>query len=318
VTNDTWTLHADADLTVDDYTWYDVKVVCNHFSGEIRVYVDGVLVNSWTDPSPITSGSSISLRTGNCLVEYDDVRVYKGRTAAELVNIGTASDPVRYQNPNPNTPSCEIRTYIFDYAGNCSNEDVIHVNIDWSVPILNGVNDGQGVDIDETNDGSQLAANWAPASDPNSGIARYDVAFGTETGTSDVYGFTNQNLNNSLNIPEALTANEWYYTTVKAVNAAGLEVADTSNGQQYIPITVGIEEHLRHSVYPNPNSGIVHLPQVDNLSWELLDVTARVVSKGIKGKQIDFGALGLPEQTYTLRLMTEEIKTSIKLLYLKQ
>jgi hypothetical protein len=81
---------------------------------------------------------------------------------------------------------------------------------------------------------------------------------------------------------------------------------------------VGIEEHLRHSVYPNPNSGIVHLPQVDNLSWELLDVTARVVSKGIRGKQIDLGALGLPEQTYTLRLMTEEIQTSIKLLYLKQ
>src|SRR5690606_40468497 len=57
-----------------------------------------------------------------------------------------------------------------------------------------------------------------------------------------------------------LVPNDWYYTTVKAVNGAGLEEADTSNGQQYIDITVGMEELIRQSVYPNPTTGIINLP----------------------------------------------------------
>lgn len=319
VTNDVWSLQTDDDFTVDIDTWYDVKVVCNHFNGEIRVYVGGALISSWIDPSPITSGNSISLRSGNCIAEYDDVRVYKGRIAAEYVNVGNVTDPVRYQNPDPNTPACEIRTYIFDNAGNCSDEDVIQVNIDWSPPILSGVNDGQGADIDETNDGTQLYANWGVASDPNSGVDHYLAAVDTIPGAATVYPFTNEGLNTFVNVPYTLMPNDWYYTTIKAVNGAGLESEpDTSDGQQYIPITVGIEEYLRQSIYPNPTTGIVNLPRIENLNWELLDVTGRVVSMGSGQIQIDLGTLGLAEQTYTLKLMTEEIQTSIKLVYLNQ
>ena len=318
VTNDVWELETDDDLNVDVDAWYDVKVLFNQLSGDIRVYVDGNAVSSWTDSSPIPTGNSISLRTGNCTTEYDDVRVYQSRIGAQYINVGTPNDPVRYENPDPNTPACEIRTYIFDNAGNCSDEDVIQVNIDWSPPILSGVNDGQGADIDETNDGTQLYANWGVASDPNSGIDHYLVAIDTVEGGTSIYPFANEGLITSINVPYTLEANDWYYTTVKAVNTAGLESEpDTSDGQQYIPITVGIEEYLRHSIYPNPTTGIIHLPQIDNLNWELMDVTGRVVSKGSGEIQIDIRVLGLPEQTYTLRLITEEIQTSIKLMYLK-
>ena len=52
VTNNVWELETDDDLTVEANTWYDMKVVCNHFTGEIGVYVDGDS-DSWTDPSPL-------------------------------------------------------------------------------------------------------------------------------------------------------------------------------------------------------------------------------------------------------------------------
>lgn len=316
VTNDVWELETDDDFTVDPNTWYDVKVVCNHFSGEIRVYVDGVMVSSWTDPSPILTGNSISLRTGNCAAEFDDVRVYKGRIAAEYVTIGTTNDPVRYQNPNPNTPACEIRTYIFDNAGNCSAEDVIQVNIDWSAPTLPEVNDGQGTDIDQTNDGTQLFANWNAASDPHSGIDHYEVAIGDFAGGTNVHSFSNEGSSTSINVPYALVPNNWYYTTVKAVNGAGLEQATTSNGQQYIDITVGIEEFMRQSVYPNPTTGIVNLPQIKNLKWQLFDATGRLVTEGSGERQIDLRTFGFTEQVYRLSFLTNHKAVSIPLVYI--
>jgi hypothetical protein len=318
VTNDSWTLETDDDLTVDAGTWYDVKVVCNSFNGNLRIYVDGVMVSEWTDPSPLTSGNSISLRTGNCTAEYDDIRVYKNRIAAQYLNIGTPNDPVRYQNPDPNTPACEIRTYIFDNAGNCSTEDVIQVNIDWSPPTLSGVNDGQGTDIDQTNDGTQLFANWASATDPNSGIDRYDVAIGTSPGATDVYGFTNQNLNTSINVPYTLTPNDWYYTIAKAINGAGLELADTSDGQQYVDVTVGLDELTRQSVYPNPTTGIVNLPQIENLTWQLFDATGKLISEGNGEKQVDLRELMITEQILLLRLVLGETHTTLKVSYLRE
>lgn len=318
VTNDVWELETDDDLTIDVNTWYDVKVVCNHFNGEIRVYINGVIASSWTDPAPILTGNSISLRTGNCSAEYDDVRVYKGRIAAQYVNIGTANAPVRYQNPNPSTPACEIRAYIFDNAGNCSTEDVIQVNIDWSAPVLSGVNDGTSSDIDQTNDGTQLFSNWQTATDPNSGIDHYEVAVGDVAGGTNLYPFSNEGLNTSINVPYNLTPNDWYYTTVKAKNGAGLEESDTSDGQQYIDITVAIEELVTQSVYPNPATGIVNLPKIENLKWELLDVTGRVVAEGNGHSSINLSRFGLTKQTYSLRLTTGEIQTSIKLIYIMQ
>ena len=317
VTNDVWSLETDDDFTIDPNVWYDVKVVCNHFTGEIRLYVAGEMVSSWTDPNPITTGNSISLRTGNCAAEYDDLRVYKSRIGAQYINVGTASDPVRYQNPNPNTPACEIRTYIFDGAGNCSNEDSALVNIDWSPPILSGVDDGQGTDIDETNDGTQLFANWLMATDPNSGIDHYEAAIGNVPGGIDIYPFSNEGLNTSINIPYSLVPNEWYFTTVKAVNGAGLEEADTSDGQQYLPITVGIEEFLKQSIYPNPTTGIVNLPQINDLKWQLFDATGRLVARGSNEKQINLRAFGLSKQVYTLRLITNNFHTSFKIVHLE-
>ena len=317
VTNDVWELETDNDLTVNIQTWYDIKVLCNHFSGEIRVYVDGVLISNWTDSNPIMNGNSISLRTGNCIAEYDDVRVYKGRISAEYVNIGTLSDPVRYQNPSPSTPACEIRTFIFDNAGNCSNEDVIQVNIDWTVPELLGVNDGQGADIDETNDGTQLFANWQPATDPHSGIDHYQAAIGDVPGGTNVNPLTNEGLNTSINVPYALVSNDWYYTTARAVNGAGLEQADTSDGQQYLPIAVGIEVLMQQSIYPNPTNEVVHLPQIDNLKWQLFDATGRLIAEGDELK-IDLNKFGLSDQTYLLRVKTAENQSMVKLVYINR
>jgi hypothetical protein len=74
---------------------------------------------------------------------------------------------------------------------------------------------------------------------------------------------------------------------------------------------------MRQSVYPNPTTGVVHLPQVENLRWQLFDATGRLVGEDIEATAIDLETLGLSEQTYSLRLIADDVQTTIKLVYLK-
>jgi len=304
VSNDSWTLMTDDGLTVNVNTWYDIKVLCNSFSGQIRVYVNGALVSTWTDPSPITTGNSISLRSAGCTAEYDDIRVYKNRIAAQYVNIGTVNDPVRYQNPNPSSPACEIRSIIFDNAGNMSAENVRQVNIDWTPPVLSTLQDGLGPDINETQDGTQLHASWGAAFDAHSGVSHYLAAMGDAPGAVNVADWTNVGNAFSFTAPYALVPYQWYYAQLKAVNNAGLESAAVfSDGQQYVPLTVGIEELSSVPVYPNPTTGIVFLQNANGSMLEVLDATGRRIAfSKLTSDQIDLREMGVSEGVYLLRL----------------
>lgn len=285
VTNNVWALMTDDDFTVSPNVWYDVYVLYNSANGEIRTYVNNVLASEWTDPNPITSGNSISLRSGNCIAEYDDLRVYKSRSAAQTITIGNANAMVRYQNPNPNSPSCEIRSVVFDNAGNKSTEVVRQVNIDWTPPMLSTLQDGLGPDINLTQDGTQLNASWGAGLDANSGINHYEAAMGDALGATNIANWTNVGTAYSFNVVYPLVPDSWYYAQLKAVNNAGLTSAPTlSDGQQYVPLAVGIDEQTQSiaslQIHPNPTTGIILLPQLKDLQWELLDVSGRVLAKG--------------------------------------
>ena len=83
-------------------------------------------------------------------------------------------------------------TYYFsvqatDLAGNVST--IIPSNgitIDIDAPISGTVADGLGGDEDYTNSDTTLDLNWMDFSDPLSGIAYYEYAFGTTSGDSDL------------------------------------------------------------------------------------------------------------------------------------
>jgi N-acetyl-anhydromuramyl-L-alanine amidase AmpD len=303
-----WTLMTDDELTVNADTWYDVTVVNNSASGAIRVYVNGALASEWIDPSPISSGNSISFRSGNCIAEFDDIRVYRSRSAMQSVSVGNANAMVRYQNPNTNSEACEIRSIIFDNAGNMSSETVRQVNIDWTPPQLSTLQDGLGPDINETQDGTQLHSSWGAAFDTNSGVSHYVAAMGDAPGATNVANWTNVGGAFSFTTPYVLVPYQWYYAQLKAVNNAGLESAPTlSDGQQYVPLTVGMEELAGTSIYPNPTSGIIHLPQVDGLRWELIDASGRMIGNGSSALRV----LNLREYTsadgiYVLRMVSDK------------
>ncbi len=228
--NNNYTLETNEAVTINPDQWYNCKVIYNPSTGEIKAFMDGQLVSSWTDPSPYTSGNSVSLRTGNAIGYFDDFRMYKSRGDNATITLGGGKD-VRYQNPNPSTPACQISSIIINDNNKFSNAVTKTVNIDWTAPANIGqVNDGLGADIDVISNGTELSANWSSSSDANSDVTNYWYSIGTTAGGTDVQNWTNNSTNTSVTVTGLnLSQNTTYYFNVKAENGAGTESAVTSS-----------------------------------------------------------------------------------------
>jgi PKD repeat protein/N-acetyl-anhydromuramyl-L-alanine amidase AmpD len=228
---------------------YDYKVSYCPASGLINVYLNNLLMLSWTDPSPITSGSYISLRSGNCNITIDNLEVYRSRGASQMVTVGTGTTKdVQFDNPSPTQPSCMIKSMAIDKLHNISAAGSLNVNIDRTAPNTFTVNDGTGSDIDTTTSTTTLSANWTASSDANSGIAKYWYAIGTTAGATNVVAWTNNSLNTTVTKTGlSLTPGQMYYVSVKAENGAGLQTVVNSDG-----IYIASSTTANFSMTPNP------------------------------------------------------------------
>ncbi len=239
VVSDVFTLKQEVTYAFLPDTWYDFKTVYDKESGEIHVWVNSVHVISWTDPSPLTIGNSVSFRSGNSGYAINDFKVYHNRIDEELVTLGATGD-IRYQNLDIFTPSGKIKSIAIDSAYNMSTMSSVFADIDWTVPLpIDFINDGLDADISTTSSNTQLAANWAVTSDPNSGIARYWYAIGTSPGAVDIVDWTdNWYADTIVHTGLSLTYGETYYFSVRAENGAGLlSTIISTNGQLLVEPT---------------------------------------------------------------------------------
>lgn len=239
VVSDVFTLKQEVTYTFLPDTWYDFKTVYDKESGEIHVWVNSVHVISWTDPSPLAIGNSVSFRSGNSSYAINDFKVYHSRIDEELITVGPTGD-IRYQNLDIFTPSGKIKSIAVDSAYNMSTISSVFADVDWTVPLtIDYINDGLDADISTTSSNTQLAANWSVTSDPNSGIARYWYAIGTSPGAVDIVNWTdNWYADTIVHTGLSLTYGETYYFSVRAENGAGLlsEIIST-NGQLLVEPT---------------------------------------------------------------------------------
>jgi spore germination protein YaaH/PKD repeat protein len=237
VVNDVFTLQTDDVCVLNPNQWYDFKVSYDPQTGKIKAYCDDVLVSQWTDSSPLSSGNSISLRSGNTNVLYDDVKVYKSRnTNATLpVTIGSSADEVRFQNNGMSNNSCRVKSIINDIAGNWSADAALNTNIDWTSPLDVTVNDGLAGETDTIYDNTEISGNWSASSDPHSGIQYYEYCVGTFPSGNDIINWTNNGTNLSFTQTGlSLAYNQMYYVTVYVRNNAGLASNITNSDGQYL------------------------------------------------------------------------------------
>jgi spore germination protein YaaH/PKD repeat protein len=241
VTNDTYTLMTDDAVIINPNTWYDCKVIYNPQNGSIKAYLNNILVSQWTDPQPLQTGNSISLRSGGTNVLYDDVKVWKSHNpnSNENISIGNSSTMIRYQNNGVNNPSCRIKSIVKDIADNWSADATLNVNIDWTNPLpASTIHDGLFTDIDTFNLHTEISGNWSAAFDPHSAVAGYEYSVGTSPADSNIISWTNNSINTSFTHTGLnLAYNQMYYVNARAINGAGLKSnIYTSNGQYLTPL----------------------------------------------------------------------------------
>jgi len=133
--------HTINSVSLNEDQLYDIKVLFDPTSGQTDVYIDDQYMGSHTFASPKSSGSYISLRTGNALVEYEDLRMYRERGSSETIQVGAGnSNDLRFENTNPNQPAGRIAALLHTNDHRWSEIATADINIDMNAPVaqING------------------------------------------------------------------------------------------------------------------------------------------------------------------------------------
>jgi hypothetical protein len=329
VVSNVFSLVSTAPLSTSINTWYDYKVIYDRISGKMDVYVNNVLVESWTDASPLLNGNAISFRSGNCNYTVNDLKVYRSRLPSVTVSVGAAvTNDVRYQNPDPATPSGRVKSITKDVVGNLSAIASQDVDVDWTIPSDALIDDGTTTDIDTTYSLTQLSANWSNCADPNSGIARYWYAIGTAAGATDVVNWTDNAMSTSVTQTGlSLIINQLYYVSVQSEDGAGL-LSNVSSSDGQMVLATGISENGNEAevvIYPNPVSeeatisymlkedAEVEIFMTDILGKRITVQDPRQQTGGKYSYTISKENLNLAEGIYTLVIRMDEIVKVYKL-----
>lgn len=320
-------------VTVNSNQYYDYKVIFDRISGVMRVYQNNVLIGSWTDSSPYTSGSYISFRSGNASLFVDELKIFRSRAASVSVSVGPGnSNDLRYENPDPLTFAGKIKSICSDSAYNLSTIDYNDLNIDWTPPAtIDTVRDGTGADINITNSKTTLSANWNDSNDPNSGIAQYWYCVGTTPGDSNTVAWTSNMVADTVTVNGLnLTQGQFYYFTVKVIDGAGLvSIKKSSNGQKVDTLsgTTAVKYLTAGTdglyLYPNPATGsvtIIYAVQESGaVTLQITDLAGNIVreEKGMKtvGKHEQYFDLeNLAKGVYFARLYTSSGQKNLRLI----
>lgn len=309
VTNDVFSIVHEVPFTITPNINYEIKTWYNPGSGKIKVYVNNTFVGEWTDSNPLLSGNSISLRTGGCGAQFDNVRVFKSRSNNVNVSIG-ANQEMRFQSENA-IHSGKISSLAIDNNENWSNESNNLYLLDWTVPDFSFVNDGTANDID-TSFNTTIKSNWS-SSDLHSSVVSYQWALGTTPGATNVVNWTNASMNTSI---QHLLTNpiygQIYYFSVKATNGAGLISTANSDGQKLLQQTSGIDEFLAAiTLFPNPAKNLLSFRGVTSLiTITILDDTGKIC--GLHKIDSDGEVpIKLADGLYTI-LISSEMSTKIE------
>jgi PKD repeat protein/N-acetyl-anhydromuramyl-L-alanine amidase AmpD len=259
VVNDVFTLMDEVSFNFNAGQWYDYKIIYDRITGKHQVFIDNVLVQTWTDTTPYASGDYISFRSGNCIYAVNNLKVYRSRFPSLTVSVGASND-LRYQNTNPSTPAGRIKSMVIDSAGNLSSIAYQDVNVDWTAPDdIATVNDGPATDISITTNNTELQANWTNSFDQHSDVARYWYAIGTSPGATDVLNWTDNYWYDTVRVTGlSLSYGTTYYFSVKAENGAGLMSNVTSSNGQLLqaPSNPPIANFISGNTFVCAGSGI--------------------------------------------------------------
>jgi hypothetical protein len=316
VNNDVFTLQYEAPVTLVPNQWYNIKVIYSYSSGNIIVYTNDNLVATWHDNTPLAQGNSISLRSGACTVDFDNIFVYQAHTNQELVSVGPNKE-IEHQS-DQQQPSGVIRVIAMDSSSNWSNASEQTVQVDWTAPVFTTCNDGPSNDIDSFYT-SALKTNWS-SNDPHSGVSYYELSLGTSVGNTSVLNWMNMSTSTSYtyNLTSPINGTI-YFGNVKSTNTAGLTGTQSTDGQKYLSqanmlLPESPNPLAQIFVYPNPNNGQqLHLTNLPfPVGIQLYDAQGKLILSKEPGLH-NLLDTNIAQGVYTLQLSGEGARLNLRL-----
>ena len=316
VNNDVFTLQYEAPVTLVPNQWYNIKVIYSYSSGNIIVYTNDNLVATWHDNTPLAQGNSISLRSGACTVDFDNIFVYQAHTNQELVSVGPNKE-IEHQS-DQQQPSGVIRVIAMDSSSNWSNASEQTVQVDWTAPVFTTCNDGPSNDIDSFYT-SALKTNWS-SNDPHSGVSNYELSLGTSVGNTSVLNWMNMSTSTSYtyNLTSPINGTI-YFGNVKSTNTAGLTGTQSTDGQIYLSqanmlLPESPNPLAQILVYPNPNNGQqLHLTNLPfPVGIQLYDAQGKLILSKEPGLH-NLLDTNIAQGVYTLQLSGEGARLNLRL-----
>lgn len=285
---DVFTLQSNVPFNLEIGTTYNVKTTYSPTTGWIKVYVDNSLISSWQDLTPLTSGNSISFRTGNCTTTYDNVKVFKSRTSLAPVTVG-ANRNMRYESVGA-VATGKVEALSKDATNLWSDAVTSFYVIDLTAPTFDFVSDGSASDVD-TFYSTTIFGNWE-MTDIHSGIANYEYAIGTTPNGTDIISWTNSG--GATFASQLLTSpiyNQIYYYSIRSANGAGLNSAAFTSDGQILLDTATVVDTTSHAslvdlgnaltqinVFPNPTINELQFDQFDApFLVQLTDLNGKIV-----------------------------------------
>jgi hypothetical protein len=304
VINDVYTLQHFETVTIQQNVSYHCSVIFDPQTGWIRAFINQELVASWKDPAPLTTGNSISFRSGGCVVAFDNLKCYKSRSA--LMPMTLQSD-LRYLSTNAISTG-KVEAISIDNQWNWSMPVSATYKLDWTPPVILDIADGLIQDID-TFHTDLLSANWQ-SMDPESGIANYEVALGNTSGSTNILTWTSVSLDTVFEyLLSSPAINDWYYLSLRVTNVAQHVVNQSSDGQQFggYIANIGDLEIPEMKIVPNP---VVNGFVVDGLTQEtnyrLYASNGQMVLNGISYPNELIDVQSLSNGTYHLELYDDK------------
>jgi hypothetical protein len=283
VDNDVFNLEVDTDYPIDTITTYNCRTTYNPSTGWIRVFINGQFVSEWQDPTPLTQGNSISLRTGGCEATFDDIKVYRSRGSQVMIPAdgpaNSAWDIMTIESVNA-VPTGFVHSIVLDSADLWSTVDVEDYLLDFSSPDVSYIADGPigTFEVDSLWFGELVQGNWS-IFDVHSGMNEYEVAIGTLPQLDDIVPWSNVgSVDTVMFMPFSMSVNTLYYLGLRATNNAGLTNTFLSDGFVYVGNLSIDESKLEDlTIYPNPATTSLFFKNLTaNVEVLIYDVTGKV------------------------------------------
>lgn len=87
-----------------------------------------------------------------------------------------------------------------------------------------------------------------------------------------------------------------------------------ANFQGQFPVGIESNEFEPLNAFPNPTSGLIHMPNLDDLKWEVFDLKGRSIAVGISS-QMDLGSLNIGPQVLLLRMASNNKTENQRLVF---